>query len=295
MFVVPRSIVAFLVFSMIACSAIPQVKPTLDEQLNISMYQKMKPNVCRVNIYSADPEKKDDSLMGHGTGFLMTENGTTWIVTAAHVAMAGPNIELRVKFGAGPEYKVEIVKCGDPDGTGSRDVAFLSLPKGFMAPKGLSLAKNNAEIGSSAWILGYPLDYELLFGIGFVSGYNTQDGLDGIMDVSTGIIWGNSGGCIVDRNGDVIGVAVHMANGHEQAFPYLGECVTVEQIRAMLPPIKTKAVQKPLYGPTDFFNWDGKWVIACKMVNFGIKSSDFDHFEGDRLHFEPRCNEKLLF
>jgi len=200
------------------------------EQFNIAMYQRIFPRVCFVNVYSTDAKDKG-RLLGHGTGFVMaTEAGKTYIVTAGHVVLFAPNIEFKVRFSNGESIPATLVKCSE-----KYDVAFLNLPVGTLIPSGLTLAKVNPVIGSMVWLVGDPLYYENLYAVGMVSGYNPPNDIAGYMNISAGVIYGNSGGAVIDHDGNVVGIVVRIAVKGPNAFPHIGECVTVRQIRASLP------------------------------------------------------------
>ncbi|MDK3155316.1 serine protease [Kamptonema cortianum] len=124
----------------------------------------------------------------------------SFIVTALHVIEDSNNIEIVFKngtkaqahtiFGVIPDIDLAILICDTP-------------PPGTP----LTLANYSAtDVGSNAYVIGSPLGI-LTSSItsGIISGKRTIDGLD-LIQYSTPISSGNSGGPIVDKNGEVIGI-----------------------------------------------------------------------------------------
>lgn len=208
----------------------PQIETTFsDEAANIAAYKRMLPNVCKVKVYIDLKDGTEPVFNGHGTGFVMNDGPKQYIVTAWHV-VRDPAAKVKVLFADGKEYDTTIIKRGL-----KFDVAFLAVPQGYNAPRGLNLATQNADVGSNAYILGCPLSFEWLFGVGVVSGYTITDEKWADMNISTGVIWGNSGGCVTNSKGEVIGVVVRLEISRGAVLSHLGKCVTVEQIRAEIP------------------------------------------------------------
>lgn len=138
-----------------------------------------------------------------GTGFVIAPQR---VMTNAHV-VAGTE-EVEVETSPGSSLKGQVVLY-DPE----TDVAILAVPK-LQAPP-LPLAPTDAESGASAIVLGYPLD-----GPYQASGarvreriklrgpdiYESQTVLRDVYTIRAVVRSGNSGGPLVDPNGQVLGV-----------------------------------------------------------------------------------------
>lgn len=140
----------------------------------------------------------DKQLRSAGTSFLI--DGKGYLVTNSHVVDKATTV---VVVNAGKEYYAQIV-YNDP----SNDIAILKIDdKDFQVagPLPYSIRKTNADLGEEIFTLGYPRN-EIVYGKGYLSaqsGFN-DDTLS--VQISVDANPGNSGGPVLDKNGDVIGI-----------------------------------------------------------------------------------------
>ena len=135
---------------------------------------------------------------GHGSGFFISKEGH--ILTNAHVV--GDEAIVRIKLATGREILGDVI-CRDR----SRDVALIKAENDEMIP--LPIQTKELQMGSKVYAMGSPLDESLGSTLtkGIVSALRKEDGLEYIQsDVS--IQKGNSGGPLMDKNGNVIGISV---------------------------------------------------------------------------------------
>lgn len=134
---------------------------------------------------------------GHGSGFLISDN---LILTNQHVV--GDAKAVNVKFGNGLELVGNVIATNS-----ARDVALVKL--NAVLPKFFNISKTLPDIGAEVYAIGTPLDQSLSSTIskGIVSNIRDIDSKNFIQS-DVNIRPGNSGGPLLDKNGNVIGIAV---------------------------------------------------------------------------------------
>ncbi len=140
-----------------------------------------------------------------GTGFAISSNG--YILTNYHVIKDADSVY--VQNSKGESFKVKSFYSDQVN-----DIAILKITdKDFKNLKSLpySLKKNIAALGEMVYTLGYPKD-DVVFGDGYVSSKNGHNGDTVAYQVAISVNPGNSGGPILDNNGNIVGVI----NGKEE-------------------------------------------------------------------------------
>ncbi len=134
-----------------------------------------------------------------GTSFLIDTKG--FLITNAHVVRGASTI--LVQNSKGQEFKSQIVYIDE-----EKDLAILKIADEDFRPYAslpYSIRKSNTDLGEHIFTLGFPRD-EIVYNEGYLSaktGYN-GDTLSFQMAVSANP--GNSGGPVLNNNGEVIGV-----------------------------------------------------------------------------------------
>lgn len=134
-----------------------------------------------------------------GSGFLISEDG--YLLTNQHVV--GKARYVKVRFVTGREVNGEVVRVD-----GARDVALIKLETDMY--RYLPLGESSAvRPGSEVFAIGTPLDGKLGQTVtkGIVSGYGEEEGLR-ILRSDVSVHQGNSGGPLLDRSGNVVGMSV---------------------------------------------------------------------------------------
>ena len=175
------------------------------------VYQKILPSV--VTIETSDPatEGKGEGL---GTGVIVDTRGS--ILTAYHVVAGATSI--RVTFADGTRSGAEVVST-DP----AHDIAVVMAahPPGVIVPAVLG---GGAQVGDEAFAVGNPLGYVDSLTAGVVSGLdrsaetNTGKTLHGLIQFDAAVNPGNSGGPLLNRGGQVIGIVTALANPSHNGF-----------------------------------------------------------------------------
>ena len=135
-----------------------------------------------------------------GTGFLIDSKG--YIVTNAHVVEGAHNVA--VQNAGGTEFTVRVVYTDV-----QRDLAILKVEDNtfkVQAPIPYSIKKASADIAEPIYTLGYPQRTDIVYGEGYLAAKTGFDGDTLTCQISIAANPGNSGGPIINRNGEVIGI-----------------------------------------------------------------------------------------
>jgi putative serine protease PepD len=139
---------------------------------------------------------------GLGSGFVVSStNDTSSIITNFHVVarqwLEGRKDVLLKRDDV--TYHGTVQRVSEAD-----DLALISVAGSLPA---LSVARRDTKVGETVLVVGSPLGLGGSVASGIVSAVRTTDGVD-YLQFSAPISPGNSGGPVVDRDGNVIGVAV---------------------------------------------------------------------------------------
>ncbi len=138
---------------------------------------------------------------GHGSGFIVSEDG--YILTAAHVV--GEAETITVKFSDGVEVSGMVIRKN-----AYRDAALVRVWVGGLTVAPIEYAEK-PKVGDEVYAIGAPMDVKLASTVsrGIVSAFREPDEKTGALIQSDVMIaGGNSGGPLLDRNGNVVGIAV---------------------------------------------------------------------------------------
>jgi serine protease Do len=134
-----------------------------------------------------------------GTGFALTTNG--YILTNLHVVDGADSVY--VQDAQGNQYKVKVDRRDT-----QYDLAILKIiDESFKLPAlPYRLKENGIGIGEDVYTLGFPKD-DAVYAKGYVSSKTGYSGTDSTQyQVSIDVNPGNSGGPLLDQNGNIVGV-----------------------------------------------------------------------------------------
>lgn len=140
-----------------------------------------------------------------GTGFAISSNG--YILTNYHVIKGADSVYIQNSKGV--SFKVKSF-YNDPQ----NDIAILKISDAGFDKLGslpYSIKKTAAGLGESVYTLGYPKD-DVVLGDGYVSSRTGLNGDTLAYQVAIPVNPGNSGGPLLDNNGNIVGVI----NGKEE-------------------------------------------------------------------------------
>jgi S1-C subfamily serine protease len=163
------------------------------------------------------PQPGSDSLSGLGTGVIVNKDG---LILTAHHVIAGADV-IEVTFADGTTTKAAVAS-EDPE----NDTAVLepeSLPE-VIVPAVLA---GGGRVGDEVYAVGHPLGLIGSMSAGVISGLGRSipmgrgedaQTLDGLIQFDAAVNPGNSGGPLLNRSGQVIGIVTALANPTDQNF-----------------------------------------------------------------------------
>jgi S1-C subfamily serine protease len=181
------------------------------------VYETIVPSLVVIRAGSSDGVNVGDGVLGGlGAGVIVNEEGA--ILTARHV-IAGAS-EVEVTFADGTEATAEVAS-EDPE----NDIAVLMAdrPPEVIVPAVLG-SSSALQVGDEAFAVGHPLGLTGSLSAGVISGLeraipigNGQT-LRGLIQFDAAVNRGNSGGPLLNRDGQVIGIVTALANPSEQGY-----------------------------------------------------------------------------
>lgn len=138
------------------------------------------------------------SSSGHGSGFFISKDG--YVLTNHHVV--GEADYVKIILPTGREMIGDVIKTDK-----SRDIALVKTEQSGLSA--LTIERITPSVGSDVYAIGSPLKEELQNTIsrGIVSGFREFNGQTYIQS-DVNITFGNSGGPLINEQGNVVGVAV---------------------------------------------------------------------------------------
>ena len=175
------------------------------------VYQQILPSLVTIQTKSGTAKKDEDGL---GTGVIVNARGL--IMTAFHVIDGAASI--RVTFVDGTRSRAR-VDSADPD----NDTAIL-VPERLPDPIVPAVLGGRVGFGDETFAVGHPLGFVDSITSGVVSGLGRsiegEDGktLRGLIQFDAAVNPGNSGGPLLNRAGQVIGIVTSLANPSRDGY-----------------------------------------------------------------------------
>jgi S1-C subfamily serine protease len=179
------------------------------------VYQIIQPSLVLIESKSPGIDgKTDDSL---GSGVIIDDQGD--IITAFHVVSGATSIQVTFADGTQSGASVAVKQPAN-------DIAILHPDKlpAQVVPAILG-NPNNMRVGDEAYAVGNPYGLYSSMSAGVISGFNrsfnptnTNLQLKGLIQIDTAVNPGNSGGPLLNREGQVIGIVEGLVNPTQQDF-----------------------------------------------------------------------------
>jgi S1-C subfamily serine protease len=176
---------------------------TLADPVSVEVYQTIQPSV----VFISGSQLPSASVLG--SGVIVNEQGH--ILTALHVVENLTSINVR--FADGSETTAEIIGT-DPE----HDIAVLETAAGpqVIVPAVLG---GGVRVGDDAFVVANPLGLVSSLSAGVISGLERridlpegEGALEGLIQFDAAVNPGSSGGPLLDRNGQVVGIVTALAN-----------------------------------------------------------------------------------
>jgi S1-C subfamily serine protease len=177
--------------------------------LGTYVFKAIQPSLVEINTNILSENGKVQGALG--TGVIIDDSGS--ILTALHVVAQA--IEIQVTYADGVQAAASVI-AQQPE----NDIAVLRagpLPPGIIAavlgdPSGL-------QVGDDAFVVGNPFGIYGTLTTGTISGLNRSfqptdhsQKLQGLIQFDAAVNPGNSGGPLLDRNGEVVGIVSGLVN-----------------------------------------------------------------------------------
>ena len=235
---VVAALVAILIYRVLVPAPVPltakQVRETMLETMasatpapaySAQVYQIIRPSLVLIETSATGAASETD---GFGSGVVVSDRGD--ILTSLHVVAGADTITLT--FADGSKSDAQVLS-EQPE----HDIAVLraTTPPPQLVPATLG-NPNAMHVGDEAYAVGHPLGLYGSMSAGVISGFdrafrppNGGPPLRGLIQIDAAVNPGNSGGPLLNRYGQVIGIVAGLVNPTDQnVFIGIGFAVPVD-------------------------------------------------------------------
>jgi S1-C subfamily serine protease len=260
------------------------------------VFARVKPSVFVVDVYTNDRPVALGSAVAIDSGTLVTNK---------HVIQAGESFRVR----QGPQSWPAVAAGVDP----AHDLGILTV-EGLQAPSVLTRLSSTLAVGERVYAIGAPVGLELTLSEGLISGLRPLQGGGSIIQTTTPISHGSSGGGLFDAEGRLIGItagSVEQGQNLNFAIPadviigIQSRLVPVSAVPPPPPPGRTQRVtpQPAQSFPQEFAAWHvtGSSFVSGQLAHDGTLTVSPGrvtwHEHGAHAHteddFSVSCDEIL--
>ena len=244
---------------------------TTDEQINISVYDKVNRSVVNIDTKAEVPAMflgQHQTREGSGSGWVLDNQGH--IVTNHHVVADSDFVSVTLSDSNQP-YPARVIGTDPPN-----DIAVLKIeaPQELLQPVELGDSKS-LRVGQKIIAIGNPFGLERTMTVGIVSSLGrslrSKSGrmMKGIIQIDAALNQGNSGGPLLDSQGKVVGMntAIATLTGENTG---VGFSVPVHTIQKVVPQLlQYGEVQRASLGVDFFWKSDSGGVGIAKVSESG--------------------------
>jgi len=179
------------------------------------VFQVIRPSLVLIQTQAKGTDgKMEDSL---GTGVIVNDTGD--ILTSLHVVAGASSIQ--VTFADGTKSSAAVM-ARQPE----NDIAVVRADQPPLQIVPATLGNPNAmRIGDDAYVVGNPFGLYASMSAGVISGFgrsfkmpNSEQRLQNLIQIDAAVNPGNSGGPLLNRNGEVVGIVAALLNPSDQDF-----------------------------------------------------------------------------
>lgn len=222
---------SFIILSLVSIYSIQHSSQQADKYVQLSKQVtnavKTQNNLIRkISSNNLPASKQSNPGNFGGTGFAVSTNG--YIATNLHVINGADSVY--IQNSEGESFKVKIV-LKDPE----YDIAILKIDdKNFknLASLPYTIKRNSTGVGENVYTWGYPKD-DAVLGEGYVSSKSGFIGDTTQYQVAIPLNPGNSGGPLLDNNGNLIGIISGKETSSEGASFAIKSKYILEAMRAI--------------------------------------------------------------
>ncbi len=174
---------------------------------------------------------KNDSGRRYGSGVVIDSTG--YILTNYHVVADAVEIEVTTFSSDSRTFNASIVRCSERE-----DLALIKTDAGYNLPEATLGDSSKVEVGDVVIAIGSPFGMEHTATLGIISDERRSVVIDGrlyaaMLQTDAAINTGNSGGALVNIQGEVIGIntAIYAPTG---VFTGVGFAIPVDRAKALL-------------------------------------------------------------
>lgn len=233
------ALVALLLYGLLFPAPQPLTAGQVNESIAQAMASATPPAAYSARVYAAiQPSlvliqteahsSADEAEQGLGSGVVIDDRGD--ILTSLHVVAGADDISLT--FADGSRSGAQVVATQP-----NHDIAVLRATEPPQQLVPATLGNPNAmHVGDEAFVVGHPLGLYGSMSAGVISGFdrsfvlsNSGRKLDGLIQIDAAVNPGNSGGPLLNRDGQVIGIVAGLINPTDQnVFIGIGFAVPID-------------------------------------------------------------------
>lgn len=219
--------------------------------VNIVESDKLKKSIDKIyNSVVFIESYRKTATKGTGSGFFYKQdNKYGYILTNQHVINNSNKVEITNI--EGETYEAEILGSDEYS-----DIAVLRVEKKAVLGIAILGSNDNTELGDTVFTVGSPLGKDYIGSVtkGIISGKNrklttSKKYVTEVLQVDAALNPGNSGGPLVDINGEVIGInSLKLA---EEEVEGMGFAIPIEIVKTIASKLeKQESVDRPIFGIT---------------------------------------------
>ena len=177
------------------------------------VYQVIQPSLVLIQAIGPDEGAQDNNSLG--SGVIIDDNAD--ILTSLHVVAEA--VEIQVFFADGTQANAQVISS-QPE----IDIAVLQADQlpGLVVPAVMG-NPNALRVGDEAFAVGNPFGLYSSMSAGVISGFDrsfqpvdSDIELEGLIQFDAAVNPGNSGGPLLNRNGQVVGIVTGIVNPTDQ-------------------------------------------------------------------------------